>query len=88
MLLADPTCLPVEVSVVCVTDEELVLLARQGDTGAFDELVIRHQAAVYRAALAALRVPEVAEDVAQEAFASAWSTLERFRREASFKRGC
>ena len=85
MLLADPTCLPVEVSVVCVTDEELVLLARQGDTGAFDELVIRHQAAVYRAALAALRVPEDAEDVAQEAFASAWSTLERFRREASFK---
>ena len=85
MLLADPTCLPIEVSVVCVTDEELVLLARQGDTGAFDELVIRHQAAVYRAALAALRVPEDAEDVAQEAFASAWSTLERFRGEASFK---
>jgi RNA polymerase sigma-70 factor, ECF subfamily len=85
VLLADPTGLPVEVSVVCVTDEELVLLARQGDTGAFDELVIRHQAAVYRAALAALRVPEDAEDVAQEAFASAWSTLERFRGEASFK---
>jgi hypothetical protein len=27
-----------------VTDEELVLLARQGDTGAFDELVVRHHA--------------------------------------------
>jgi RNA polymerase sigma-70 factor (ECF subfamily) len=68
-----------------VTDEELVLLARQGDTGAFDELVVRHQAAVYRAALAALRVPEDAEDVAQEAFARAWSMLKRFRGEASFK---
>ena len=85
MLLTDPTCLSVEGSIGCVTDEELVLLARQGDTGAFDELVIRHQAAVYRAALAALRMPEDAEDVAQEAFASAWSTLERFRGEASFK---
>jgi RNA polymerase sigma-70 factor (ECF subfamily) len=68
-----------------VTDEELVLLARQGDTSAFDQLVIRHQAAVYRAALAALRVPEDAEDVAQEAFVSAWSTLGRFRGDASFK---
>jgi RNA polymerase sigma-70 factor (ECF subfamily) len=85
VLLAHPTCLSVEGSIGCVTDEELVLLARQGDTGAFDELVIRHQAAVYRAALAALRVPEDAEDVAQEAFARAWSTLERFRGEASFK---
>jgi hypothetical protein len=49
-----------------VTDEQLVLLARRGDTSAFDRLVIRHQSAVYRAALAALRVPEDAEDVAQE----------------------
>jgi RNA polymerase sigma-70 factor (ECF subfamily) len=68
-----------------VTDEELVLLARQGDTSAFDQLVVRHQAAVYRAALAALQVPEDAEDVAQEAFVRAWSTLKRFRSEASFK---
>jgi RNA polymerase sigma-70 factor (ECF subfamily) len=68
-----------------VTDEELVLLARQGETSAFDQLVVRHQAAVYRAALAALRVPEDAEDVAQEAFVKAWSTLRRFRGEASFK---
>ena len=68
-----------------MTDEELVLLARQGDTSAFDQLVIRHQAAVYRAALAALRVPEDAEDAAQEAFVRAWSTVQRFRGEASFK---
>ena len=72
-------------SIESVTDEELVLLARQGETSAFDQLVVRHQAAVYRAALAALRVPEDAEDVAQEAFVKAWSTLRRFRGEASFK---
>ena len=84
-VVADPTCLPVEGSIGCVTDEELVLLARRGDTGAFDELVLRHQAAVYRAALSALRIREDAEEVAQDAFVRAWSGLRRFRGDASFK---
>jgi RNA polymerase sigma-70 factor (ECF subfamily) len=68
-----------------VTDEELVLLARQGDPDAFDQLVIRHQSAVYLAALAALRVPQDAEEVAQDAFVRAWSNLGRFRGDSSFK---
>jgi RNA polymerase sigma-70 factor (ECF subfamily) len=68
-----------------VTDEELVVLARRGDTGAFDQLVGRHQAAVYRAALAALRVPEDAEEAAQDAFVRAWSSLGRFRGESSLR---
>jgi RNA polymerase sigma-70 factor (ECF subfamily) len=68
-----------------VTDEELVLLARQGDPDAFDQLVVRHQGAVYRAALAALRVPQDAEEVAQDAFVRAWSHLGRFRGDSSFK---
>jgi len=68
-----------------VTDEELVLLARQGDPDAFDQLVVRHQSAVYRAALAALRVPQDAEEVAQDAFVRAWSHLARFRGDSSFK---
>jgi RNA polymerase sigma-70 factor (ECF subfamily) len=68
-----------------VTDEELVLLARQGDPDAFDQLVVRHQSAVYRAALAALRVPQDAEEVAQDAFVRAWSHLGRFRGDSSFK---
>jgi RNA polymerase sigma-70 factor (ECF subfamily) len=68
-----------------VTDEELIVLAKQGDTAAFDGLVVRHQAAVYRAALAALRVPEEAEEAAQEAFIRAWSMLSRVRGDATFK---
>ena len=68
-----------------MTDEELVLLARQGDPEAFDQLVVRHQSAVYRAALAALRVPQDAEDVAQDAFVRAWCHLGRFRGDSSFK---
>ncbi len=68
-----------------VTDEELVLLARQGDPDAFDQLVVRHQAAVFRAALAALRVREDAEEVAQDAFIRAWRALGRFRGDSSFR---
>jgi RNA polymerase sigma-70 factor (ECF subfamily) len=68
-----------------VTDEELVLLARQGDPDAFDQLVVRHQSVVYRTALAALRVPQDAEEVAQDAFVRAWSNLGRFRGDSSFK---
>jgi RNA polymerase sigma-70 factor, ECF subfamily len=85
VLVVDPTWPPVEGSIRCVTDEELVLLAQQGDTGAFDELVVRHQAAVYRATLAALRVPEDAEEAAQDAFMRAWSQLRRFRGDSSFR---
>lgn len=68
-----------------MTDEELVLLARQGDPDAFDQLVARHQSAVFRAALAALRVREDAEEVAQDTFVRAWNALGRFRGESSFR---
>ena len=68
-----------------MTDAELVALARAGDTAAFDQLVARHQAAVFRAALAALRNREDAEDVTQDAFVRAWSALGRFRGDATFR---
>jgi RNA polymerase sigma-70 factor (ECF subfamily) len=68
-----------------VTDEELVALAQRGDTAAFDQLVLRHQAAVYRATLAALRSPADAEEAAQDAFVRAWTSLGRFRADASFR---
>lgn len=58
-----------------VTDSELVDRARHGDSGAFGDLVDRHRDAVYRAALAALRSPADAEDVAQEAFVIAYEKL-------------
>jgi RNA polymerase sigma-70 factor (ECF subfamily) len=68
-----------------VTDAELVALARQGDHQAFGELVTRHQAAVYQAALAAVGAPADAEDAAQDAFVSAYRRLGSFRGEASFR---
>jgi RNA polymerase sigma-70 factor (ECF subfamily) len=68
-----------------VTDEELVLLAQRGDVEAFDQLVVRHQSAVFRAAMAALQVREDAEEVAQDSFVRAWTKLPRFRGGSSFK---
>jgi len=69
----------------CVTDDELVRLAQAGDASAFDQLVVRHQAAVFRAALAALRVREEAEEAAQDALVRAWQKLGSFRGDASFR---
>jgi RNA polymerase sigma-70 factor (ECF subfamily) len=68
-----------------VTDEELVARARTGDTDAFDQLVARHQAAAYRAALAALCNPADAEEAAQDGLVRAWSNLGRFRGDSSFR---
>ena len=68
-----------------MTDEELVARAREGDTAAFGELVLRHRNAVYRAALAATGAPADADDVAQDAFLLAYRRLGSFRGSASFK---
>jgi RNA polymerase sigma-70 factor, ECF subfamily len=73
------------VSTVCVSDVDLVARARQGDPAAFGELVERHRAAVYRAALAALGSHADAEDAAQDAFLLAFRRLDSFRGDASFK---
>jgi RNA polymerase sigma-70 factor, ECF subfamily len=80
-----PTGMPVLPSIPCVTDAELVEQARRGDTAAFGELVMRHQAAVIRAARVVCRSHEEAEDVAQEAFVTAWTRLDGYRGEAQFR---
>jgi RNA polymerase sigma-70 factor (ECF subfamily) len=68
-----------------VSEIELIERARAGDTDAFGELVERHKVAVFRAARAALRSADEAEDVAQEAFVAAFRKIGEFRGEATFK---
>lgn len=68
-----------------VSDAELIELARNGDRVAFGTLVERYQQVVFRAALAALRSREDAEEVAQDALLLAFRKLESFRGESSFK---
>lgn len=66
-------------------DLALVRRAQAGDVEAFGELVERHRRAVFRAALAAVRSPAEADEVAQDAFITAFQKLSGFRGEASFK---
>jgi RNA polymerase sigma-70 factor, ECF subfamily len=68
-----------------VSDAALVERARAGDAEAFGELVDLHRDAVFRAALAALRDPAEADDVAQDAFLLAWRKLGSFRGDSSFR---
>lgn len=67
------------------TDLDLVRLAQAGDVEAFGELVERNRRAVFRAALACVGSPAEADDVAQEAFVTAYRKLDTFRGEAQFR---
>jgi RNA polymerase sigma-70 factor, ECF subfamily len=67
------------------TDLDLVRLAQAGDLDAFGELVERNRRAVFRAALACVGSPAEADDVAQEAFVTAYTKLDTFRGEAQFR---
>ncbi len=66
-------------------DLALVRRAQAGDVEAFGELVERNRRAVFRAALAAVGSATEADDVAQEAFITAFQKLDGFRGESSFK---
>jgi RNA polymerase sigma-70 factor (ECF subfamily) len=80
-----PTVAPPQRSIPGVSDEELIERARSGDRAAFGELVERHQQAVFRTALVALRSRDEAEEVAQDALILAFQKLDRFRGDSSFK---
>lgn len=67
-----------------MTDEELVDLVCKGETRRFEELVQRHQDAVYSMALRYTPERSDAEDVAQEVFLRAFRSISAFRREAKF----
>jgi RNA polymerase sigma-70 factor (ECF subfamily) len=60
-------------------DRELVEAARRGDRDAFDALVRREVAGVYRTAIAILGNAADAEEATQDAFLSAWRNLRSLR---------
>jgi RNA polymerase sigma factor (sigma-70 family) len=55
--------------------------ARQGDLGAFNELVLEHQGLVFNLCYRLLGQRQAAEDACQEAFISAWRSLPGLRGE-------
>ena len=65
-------------------DDGLVARARNGDVGAFGELVREHQNEVYTLALRMVADRDLAYDVTQDAFVRAWRAIDRFRGDARF----
>jgi len=64
-------------------DAILVRAAQAGDVDAFEELVRRHQAGVYRVALRILGSSADAQDTVQETFVRAWRALPHFRQDST-----
>ena len=68
-----------------MTDGDLVARAQQGDTTAFEALVLRHQGVVQRAAWLVTGSVDEAADATQEGFVRAWRALPSFRKGAEFR---
>src|SRR4029077_496331 len=65
-------------------EEELVAMARQGDTGAFDELISQKYHALLKRARWMIRNQSDAEDEVQNACWKAFQRLDQFRGEGTF----
>jgi RNA polymerase sigma-70 factor (ECF subfamily) len=69
---------------VSQADFEVIRRVLEGETGAFDVLVRRHQQTIFRLACRMTRNVEDARDIAQEAFVQAYRSLGSFQRQSSF----
>ena len=65
-------------------DRALVASASQGDLGAYDQLVRRYQALIYGLVYNMTSSKEDAEDLVQDVFVKAFSSLKGFRGTSSF----
>lgn len=65
-------------------DEELVAAARRGDPAAFEKLLARHEARIFRLAHNITQNREDAEEVTQDAFLRAFLRLDTFQGESRF----
>jgi RNA polymerase sigma-70 factor (ECF subfamily) len=65
-------------------DQQLVLLAKKGDTDAFGKLMLEYQNKIYRLARRMTATDEDAEDVLQEAFIKAFRSLSGFKGKSKF----
>lgn len=67
------------------TDEELVRRTASGDRRAFEQLVARHEAPLYRFAVRSCGGEREAEDALQDGLLAAWRGATTFRGDASAK---
>ncbi len=70
------------------SDEAGLLSAcRNGDTRAFEQLVLRYQRSLYNVAFRISGNEADAADIVQEAFLAAWRKIKEFREKPSFQPG-
>jgi RNA polymerase sigma-70 factor (ECF subfamily) len=68
-----------------VSDDELLLMYREGDADAFDALFHRHHVSVYNFARVMLNGSEGAEDIMQEAFLAVARTAKTYKPRGRFR---
>jgi RNA polymerase sigma-70 factor (ECF subfamily) len=66
------------------SDKKLVERVQKGDKGAFDLLVLKYQHKIVNLIMRYVRDPDLALDIAQEAFIKAYRALPRFRGDSAF----
>ena len=67
------------------SEEELLEAARNGDEGAFSQLIASHRSALHAHCYRMLGSVQDAEDALQEALLNAWRALPRFEARSSLK---
>jgi RNA polymerase sigma-70 factor (ECF subfamily) len=65
-------------------ETELVARAREGDTGAFEEIYRRYERRIYNTVYQVVRNEEDAADITQEAFVRAYRSLKNLRSDEAF----
>ena len=66
------------------SDKKLVERVQKGDKGAFDLLVLKYQHKIVNLVMRYVRDPDLAQDIAQDAFIKAYRALPRFRGDSAF----
>ncbi len=69
----------------CGSDESLMALVAEGDCAAFEQLVVRHQQAVWRTTYRMVGDVQAAEDLAQEAFLRIFRAADRYQATSTFR---
>ena len=68
-----------------LSDEELMIRYRDGETGAFEVLLERHRQPVFNFLYRSLRDRERSEDLLQEVFLRVWTHAEQWNGQGAFK---
>src|SRR6187431_2102042 len=67
-----------------VSELDLVKRCQKGDSGAFDELVVRYRTRIFGMIYNMVHNEQDAWDLAQDSFLKAWKSIGRFRGQSSF----